>query len=94
MLYVDVDLYFLLWKLSTIIGILSIILCTAIAITPDGTKVISGSEDNSVQVWDFEKGTLLSEVSHGSHIRSIAVSNSYVIAGDLLGGIKVWALEE
>ncbi|MFM5940070.1 MAG: WD40 repeat domain-containing protein [Dolichospermum sp.] len=30
---------------------------TAIAITPDGKTLISGSDDNTIKVWDFKTGT-------------------------------------
>ena len=29
----------------------------SVAVTPDGTRVVSGSEDGSVQVWDLASGT-------------------------------------
>ncbi|MFM6393669.1 MAG: WD40 repeat domain-containing protein, partial [Dolichospermum sp.] len=30
---------------------------TAIAVTPDGETMISGSDDNTIKVWDLKTGT-------------------------------------
>lgn len=39
----------------------------ALAMTPDGKRVVSGSGDTTIRVWDSAAGT--SEVSHGHHGR-------------------------
>ncbi|MFM6672699.1 MAG: WD40 repeat domain-containing protein, partial [Dolichospermum sp.] len=48
---------------------------TAIAFTPDGKTVISGSSDKTIKVWDLETGqekfTLL---GHSHWVRAIAVT--------------------
>ena len=33
----------------------------SVAFSPDGTRVVSGSDDNTVKIWDSQTGT---EVSH------------------------------
>ena len=31
----------------------------SVAFSPDGTKVVSGSEDNTVKIWNVESGDVL-----------------------------------
>ncbi|HEY9606173.1 MAG TPA: serine/threonine-protein kinase [Allocoleopsis sp.] len=68
----------------------------AIAISPDGQLIASGSEDNTIKVWNLRTGKLLRTLTgHSGGIRSVAISPD----GKLLasGGddktIKLWNLE-
>jgi WD40 repeat protein len=40
-------------------------LVTSVAVSPDGRLALSGSEDNTVKVWEVATGTLLETLTHG-----------------------------
>jgi WD40 repeat protein len=58
-----------------------------IAITPDGTKIISGSRDSSIKIWNLSTGKCLHTFIDDSPITAIAISpdGKKVIAGDEAG---------
>jgi WD40 repeat protein len=47
---------------------------TAVAYSPDGTRVATGSEDRSARVFDAATGTEISRLDHGSWVRAVAFS--------------------
>jgi WD40 repeat protein len=67
---------------------------TAVAITPDG-KVISGSEDKTLKVWDLQTGTeLLTLTGHSGYVTAVAVTpDGKVISGSEDKTLKVWDLQ-
>src|SRR5438477_4583009 len=49
---------------------------TAVAITPDGSRVISGSRDRTIKVWDLAAGSLLYSLEgHQDGISSLLVTH-------------------
>ena len=47
----------------------------AIAITPDGNKIISSSYDKTLKVWDLESGHLLRSLEgHTWEVNAVAVT--------------------
>ena len=47
----------------------------SVAFSPDGTKIVSGSGDNTVRIWDAIAGTLVSTLQgHSSDVTSVAFS--------------------
>ena len=46
---------------------------TSVCVTPDGKKIISGSWDRTVRVWD-KKGNELAVCEHGSPVNSVCVT--------------------
>src|SRR5262249_1662283 len=46
----------------------------AIALSPDGTCIASGSDDGSLRLWEVATGRLLSEVSISDPVNSVAFS--------------------
>ena len=45
-----------------------------VAFSPDGTRVVTGSEDGSARVFDATTGTELSRQDHGGTVNAVAFS--------------------
>lgn len=68
---------------------------TALAVTPDGKRILSGSEDGILRVWSIKEGReLRTLVGHASRITAIAVApdGRCATASDE-PGIKLWDLD-
>ncbi|WP_437628050.1 TIR domain-containing protein [Sorangium sp. So ce1151] len=60
---------------------------TACAISPDGQRIVSASNDRTLKVWDASTGKCLDTVRGGSPFISVAVSQQLLCAGDANGNI-------
>ncbi|MBE9191712.1 NACHT domain-containing protein [Gloeocapsopsis crepidinum LEGE 06123] len=68
----------------------------SIALSLDGTLLASGSQDQTIKIWDVKTGCCIRTLfGHTSWIRSCAVSpdQQYLISGSADGTIKVWQIE-
>ena len=68
----------------------------SMAMTPCGTRLISGSEDGKVRVWDLVNGKCLNILEgHDSWVKSVAVTpcGMRAISGDRGGTLRVWDLK-
>ncbi len=66
-----------------------------VAISPDGNTMVSGSDDETIKVWDLATGTKKRTLSgHIDWINSVAISpdGSTMVSGDFENTIKVWDL--
>ncbi len=64
----------------------------AIAISPDGKYIVSGS-NKTIKIWDFKTGECLNTLEgHTSSINSIAISpdGKYIVSGSWDKTIKIW----
>jgi WD40 repeat protein len=69
-------------------------LVKALAVTGDG-RVVSGSDDGTVKVWDLASGQELRTLSgHGGWVMAVAVTgDGRVVSGSSDGTLKMWDLE-
>jgi WD40 repeat protein len=56
----------------------------AVAVSPDGRFIVSGSDDRTVKVWELESGRLLRSLEgHTDRVRAVAVSpdGRFIVSG-------------
>jgi len=69
----------------------------SVAITPDGKTLVSGSHDNTIKVWNLEKGGEPKTLTgHQSYVNSVAITpdGKTLVSGSGDNTIKVWNLEK
>ena len=68
----------------------------AVAVTPDGQRAVSASEDNTVKVWDLETGEVLATFTCDAAAHCCAFSDALklIVAGDAGGHLHFLRLEE
>ena len=70
-------------------------LISGVAVTPDGTRVVSCSGDKTVRVWDMHTGEAVFVLEgHEAGVREVAVTpdNSKAVSTSSEDGIRVWDL--
>jgi WD40 repeat protein len=68
---------------------------SAVALTPDGRRVVSGSWDNTLRVWDLEKGeTIRTLQGHSSAVTAVALTPDGCrgVSGSWDNTLQVWDL--
>lgn len=62
---------------------------TSIVVTPDGRKVVSGSYDRTIRVWDLDGGDQLAAIVLDGKITTVNITpnGSTIVAGDILGSV-------
>ncbi|NEO40180.1 MAG: WD40 repeat domain-containing protein [Moorea sp. SIOASIH] len=79
--------------LSTLIGHGDSV--NAVAVTPDDTRVISGSSDKTVKVWNLNTGAeIFTLKGHSARVHAVAVTpdGTRVISGASDNTVRVWSL--
>ena len=67
----------------------------AVAVTPDGQHIISGSDDNLVKVWSVATKSLVSTcVGHTDYVRAVAAmpDGQRILSGSYDNTVRVWRL--
>ncbi|KZV59909.1 WD40 repeat-like protein [Peniophora sp. CONT] len=87
-----VYIYDILAALKILAGHTSLI--WSVAFSPDGKRIVSGSKDQTIRIWDTETGQTVASVieGHGSYIRSVAFSpdGEHIISGSNDRTIRLW----
>jgi WD40 repeat protein/serine/threonine protein kinase len=68
---------------------------TSVAMSPDGRHIVSGSEDNTLRVWDLVTGRCLNTLQgHTGEVESVAVSpdGRHIVSGSSDSTLRVWEL--
>jgi len=68
----------------------------SVAISPDGKTLASGSEDNSIKLWDMKTGKeIRSLTGHSDSVRSVAISadGKTLASGSEDNSIKLWDMK-
>jgi len=57
-----------------------------------GKRIVSGSDDKTVKVWDADKGTKTLTLRHLAGVSSVAFSadGKHMVSGSADGRVKVW----
>jgi WD40 repeat protein len=61
----------------------------AVAITPDGRRALSGSDDSTLRVWDLRDGKklVILTVDRNVTVCAVAHDNRTIVAGDYFGRV-------
>ena len=65
----------------------------SVAVSPDGTRVVSGSEDRTIKIWDAHTRMCLQTLrGHTDFVNSVAVSpdGTQIVSGSWDKTIKIW----
>ncbi|PSB21391.1 hypothetical protein C7B69_15970 [filamentous cyanobacterium Phorm 46] len=68
----------------------------SLALTPDGQKLISGSWDDTIKIWDLQTGYLLNTLeSHTSDVECVAITpdGQTLVSAGWDNTIKIWDLK-
>lgn len=69
---------------------------TSVAFSSDGSRIVSGSADNTVKIWDVKTGKEEMKLEgHTGWVRSVAISldGSKVVSGSDDNTVKIWNLD-
>ncbi|KAL9688661.1 hypothetical protein QQ045_033084 [Rhodiola kirilowii] len=67
----------------------------AVSLIVRGTRVYSGSADNTIRIWDIDTLQCIETLSgHSGAVTSILCWDAHLLSGSLDGTIKVWAFNE
>ena len=66
---------------------------SAVAFSPDGKRIVSGSADQTVKLWDAETGAELFTLrGHGGNVLCLAMSadGQRIVSGSIDNTAKIW----
>ena len=69
---------------------------TSVAFNHDGTKIVSGSEDKTIRVWNVDTGEcILTLKGHTDYVKSVAFNHdgTKIVSGSDDKTIRVWNVD-
>jgi len=69
---------------------------SSVAFSPDGTKIVSGSYDQTVKIWNASGGDAITTLTeHINDVTSVAFSpdGTKIISGSVDTTVKIWIYE-
>jgi WD40 repeat protein len=66
---------------------------TSVAMTPDGSRVVTSSYDETVRIWDGKTGAQVGQIKGDtSHVESVAITSdgSRIVTGSSTKGARIW----
>jgi hypothetical protein len=66
---------------------------TAVAYSPNGARIVSGSSDNTVKIWDARTGQIVATLKgHTKIVNAVTYSpdGQWIVSGSVDGTIKTW----
>ena len=66
---------------------------TSVCISNDGSRIVSGSADKTVKIWDATTGACFNTLEgHNSYVISICISSdgSRIVSGSFDNTVKIW----
>jgi WD40 repeat protein len=68
----------------------------SVVVTPDGRRVVSASDDNTLKVWDLETGSAICSFMMDAALHACAVGQdgATIVAGDMRGRVHFLRFEE
>ena len=64
------------------------------AVTADGRRALSASDDKTLKMWDLETGLVLAAFTCDAAVRCVSIGMRMIAAGDDLGRVHFLSLHE
>ncbi len=67
----------------------------SVSFSPDGSKIVSGSEDGTLRLWDAETGQELKRMKHDGSVYSVSFSpdGKKIVSGSYDDTLRIWEAE-
>ena len=64
---------------------------TVASVALEGNRIVSGSDDGVVKVWNYNSGDLIMTLKgHSNYVSTVAILNRWIVSGSFDKTIKIW----